>query len=453
MRVRSSRTSTPLLALLIVALLSPLGWSSTASAASGSTVTTKPRQIPIDSAPLPNTMRGQYAWSGQATQPWSQPDVYYRDQVPWSRIEPTKGNFDFTFFDAGLAKARANHGRFSFRVLAWCPGCLDNTYTHAWTQNDWTPSWLAKQPGGNIPDWNSAAFLSSWEDLMQHLAQRYADDPALGSIDVGGYGKYGEWHTDNEGAQITVANAERLTRAVLGNFPRQHVVVNAFKPELVNALLAMSPRLGLRTDCLGAPQMYSLIATAAPGSLLAERWRTAPLLSEWCHSDDDTNKGARQVTHYHVSTVSSANTPRPYADLSADQQAGYRRATQLAGYRYGITSVTVPRTVRSDSTFTLKLTVANTGSAPTYDDWDFVVQLTDAANQPVGEQTLPLPLSAAPPGNRSRTKSVTVPHLKKGKYLLRVVVRDPRGYLDPMWLSDTGRRQNGSYPLAPLVVS
>lgn len=453
MRVRSLPTSAPLIVLVIGALLSPLGWSPTASAATSSTVTTRPRQIPISSAPLPNTLRGQYAWSGQATQPWSQPDVYYRDQVPWSRIEPRKGIFDFSFFDAGLAQARANHGRFSFRVLAWCPGCFDNAYTRAWTQNDWTPSWLAKQPDTNIPDWNSEAFLSSWADLMQRLGQRYGNDPALGSIDVGGYGKYGEWHTDTEGTPITVANAERLTRAVLDNFPQQHIVVNASKPELVNALVEMSPRLGLRTDCLGAPQMYSLIATAAPGSLLAERWRTAPLLSEWCHANDDTRRGARQVTKFHVSTVSSGNTPQPYLDMSADQQAGYRQATRGAGYRYGITSVTVPRTVKSGSTFTLKLTLANTGSAPTYDDWDFVVQFTDAANQPVGEQTLPLPLTAAPPGNRSRTKSVTVPNLKKGAYQLRVTVRDPRGYLDPMWLSDTGRRKNGSYPLSSLSVS
>ena len=152
MRLRPSSLLVALTSVAVLALLAePSGASAPAAAAP--TVTTRPSQLPMSSAPLANSMRGEYAWSGQATQPtaYTSPDVYYRDQVPWSRVETTEGSFDYSWFDDGMARARAKHGRFGFRVLAWCPGCFDNQYTHTWTQDSWVPSWLPRQAGTDIP--------------------------------------------------------------------------------------------------------------------------------------------------------------------------------------------------------------------------------------------------------------------------------------------------------------
>ena len=101
-------------------------------------------------------------------------------------------------------------------------------------------------------------------------------------------------------------------------FPHTHVVVNAMDPTLTNALLAMSPRLGLRADCLGEHDMFSIIPSSPKSGLVANRWKSAPVLSEWCHSTGtSTARGASQVRAYHVSMVSSGNVYPSYASMSS----------------------------------------------------------------------------------------------------------------------------------------
>ncbi len=247
------------------------------------TVVLRSRAIPMSAPEIPNPMRGQYEWLGSPTVPSGFPttDVYYRDQVAWKRIEPTPGVYDFSSFDQGIARARELGGRFGFRVMAWCPGC--------WL--DATPDWLPRQPGTDIPAWDDEVFLAAWERLMAELGKRYAAEPALGWVDVGGYGAWGEWHNNHEGAEISVANAVRLMQAVLTAFPTKHVILNAMEPKYVDAGVALSPRMGLRVDCLGEYNMFSAIPNSP---ILQERWRTAPVLSEWCLHLGDQHHARRR---------------------------------------------------------------------------------------------------------------------------------------------------------------
>ena len=71
-----------------------------------------------------------------------------------------------------------------------------------------TPAYLPPSPApaclrprnrliSTAPDWNNEAFLSSWERADGRASARsYANDQRLGYVDVGGYGKYGEWWVD-----------------------------------------------------------------------------------------------------------------------------------------------------------------------------------------------------------------------------------------------------------------
>ena len=90
---------------------------------------------------------------------------------------------------------------------------------------------------------------------MKALAQRYGDDPRLGYVDIGGYGKYGEWHTDGEGANGNPASIGRIIRAVHDSFPKQHVLINAMNTEGTRQALALDPTIGVRMDCLGARRL------------------------------------------------------------------------------------------------------------------------------------------------------------------------------------------------------
>jgi hypothetical protein len=396
------------------------------------------------SAPeIANPMRGQYEWLGSSTVPAGFPakDVYYRDQVAWKRIEPSPGVYDFSYFDQGIARARELGGRFGFRVMAWCPGC--------WL--DATPDWLPRQPGTDIPAWDDEELLAAWDRLMAELGKRYAAEPALGWVDVGGYGAWGEWHNHHQGSEITVDHAVRMMRAVLKAFPAKHVILNAMEPKYVLAGVALTPRMGLRADCLGEYNMFSAIPTSP---VLQQRWKTAPVLSEWCATHEtNTSRGAEQVRQYHISQVASPNDGvRGWVNQNAEAAAGLVDAAKSSGYRYVPVSVRVPRKLPRDGLFRVRTTWRNDGSAPTYDEWRVNVQLRKGGRV-VAAANLGLDLRTVLPGSTTVKRTLDLGKLRRGRYTLWVTVTDPVGYLAPMNLAIAGRYADGAYRIGAVRVA
>jgi len=419
-----------------------------ASATADPVATFSPSLIPLSAGELPGSLRGQYSWLGSPSQVpgWPVEDVYYRDQVPWGVLETTKGTYDFSALDAGLAQAQAQGGRFGFRVLAYCPGCWSRA-----GRAPWTPAWLPLQSGTAIPDWNSETFLVSWEAMWQALGERYDADPRLGWVDVGGYGKWGEWHMDGEGTEISDANAQRVIRAVVDAFPDKHVVINAMTPRFTTMALAMTPRMGLRTDCLGETDMFSLIPSSPA---LQQVWKTAPVLSEWCGTaTTSVALGDQQVKQYHISQTSSGNLRTPYSAMTTAQKASFVDAMKSAGYRYQLRSLTMPATIHSFQRVSVGLTFANVGSAPTYDRWHVLLRLRDARGRLVWWADTGVNLQTLLSGTRLDTRTVRLPQLAPGRYTVSVVVTDPVGYLAPMRLAIAGRAADGSYAVGTVTAA
>lgn len=451
---RGRRLRLPLgLALLGLLLGAAVGTSlapgaQAASTGSG-TATFTPTRTGFSSAEIGNAGRGQYRWLDQGPQPAGAPapDVYYRDQVRWGAIEPTAGTYDFSTFDTGLALAASHGGRFGFRVMAWCPGCwMEQRSDVAHT----TPDWLPLQAGTTIPDWNDPVFIARWTALMQALGDRYRDNPGLGYIDVGGYGMYGEWHTDGQGGEATPETVGKIIAAVHDNFPRQHVVINPMSTEGVTQALALSPTIGIRMDCLGLSDFFYPFDHSAT---IRNRWRTAPVLSEWCHTPSaGTVIAANQVTRYHVSTVSSGNSYQRYTDMSTKQRAGWRSSIKHAGFRYQLTRLTLPKTLRSGRSFSIRTTFANQGSAPTYDDWRVELRLVRPNGTVAGARRMRIDLRTLLSGSRAYTRNLTL-DAAPGTYRLGVVVLDPTAHLAPMRLATKGRSTDGTYLVGSVRVT
>ena len=143
--------------------------------------------------------------------------------------------------------------------------------------------------------------------------------------------------------------------------------------------MALSPRMGLRVDCLGEFNMFSLIPTSP---VLQERWRTAPVLSEWCATASTSPAlGAQQVRQYHISQVASPNA-RVEAVVAADPtaMAAFVDAAKSSGYRYVLSKLRLPTRLPRTGPFTVRSVWRNDGSAPTYDDWRVTVQLRKRGN-------------------------------------------------------------------------
>ena len=395
-------------------------------------------------ADLPNPLRGQYRWFGTEPTPSTvtSNDVYYRDQVYWGRIEKADNAWDFSLIDAGLADAGARGGKFGFRVMAYCPGCW---MSYRADLPAVTPPFVPLQAGTDVPDWNAPAFLAQWQELMAELGRRYGDDPRLGYVDVGGYGSYGEWHV-GEGARISDANGLAVVKAVTNAFPTKHVLINTMTPvDFTLAALEANPNLGLRTDSLGCPDMYSMVAV---DKRLQKVWRTRPFFSEWCTRADPV-LGAQQVRRFHVSTLSSGNMPWDHASLDARQRSAYATALATAGYRLRLRSLTLPRSIDAGDRVAVRTSWVNQGSAPTYDRWD--VRLTFARNGKATTVSLGEQLRGVTDSSRRRTR-VAVPGLRKGRYDVSVSVVDPTGYSAPMYLANAGRTSAGTYRVGSVSV-
>lgn len=285
---------------------------------------------------------------------------------------------------------------------------------------------------------------------MAALGARYANDKRLGSVDVGGYGKYGEWWVDYPTKKITDANALRMVAAVNKAFPTKTILVNTMTTvDLTLKALATNPRMGLRTDSLGAHNMNSMLAV---DTRLQSMWKTRPIFTEWA-SNGEPVLGRDQVKKFHLSTLSSGNLRLTYDAMTATQKSAYQDAIRSSGYRYYLSKVTVGAILRG-KTLPVTVTMSNLGVAPTYDGWSVQLWLMDSAGRKVWAKALAVDLRKILPGTKTATTYLTVPTaLPKGTYTATIAVVDKLGYAPPMYLSNYTRRADGSYTLGSVVAS
>jgi hypothetical protein len=227
-----------------------------------------------------------------------------------------------------------------------------------------------------VPDWNSDAYLTAAEKLIAALGARFNKDERVEWFEFSGYGDWSENHVGFVATEldaptpwpeesvpelgyyslyhdqaITKSSITRLVDATLSAFPDTRIVVAAGNPEITRQLLAASPErpAGIRGDCLGviAPAQYW--ATDPDSwyvhhderlvSELLARWKSAPVVTEWCNDQPDGSTeyfgtALKDVVNYHVSLVGSnvmASLPNLYDT--------WQRANKYAGYRYAVTSV------------------------------------------------------------------------------------------------------------------
>ena len=151
--------------------------------------------------------------------------------------------------------------------------------------------------------------------------------------------------------------------------------------------------MGIRADCLGVYPPPQIWATD-PGSwyvqnndpvvtALLARWRTAPIVTEWCtwQPDGETayfQKAIKDTVNYHVSLVAS-NVIAP----SPDMYDMWARTNKYAGYRYAVTSVTLPASAPAGSPLPITVSWANFGTAPSYDNWQVIYEVRNSAGSVV----------------------------------------------------------------------
>lgn len=437
-------------------------------------------------------------------------DRYFR--FGWPQLEgPTINSYNWARFDQEINKAIAARQKFSFGIMAMCPGGCDPfngtvsyggstalypLYLHNLMQGEATKDAILGNEGGKtwVPNWNSQHFLGRLDALNNALAAHINTasfngvpyKSVINYIDIRIMGSYGEWHHAGvvdpisnypAGMRPFPASYIRIINSHINAYPDNQLVMllatldaNFFNntltpPEVTWYALNARNRyglIGIRSDQRGSSQWNDQgnyvraymerntrsYQTSGPfNAVIMQRWKFAPLVGEPENNGEALPTLVNQLQFYNQSSIGNGNYTR---STTADNNM--RTAASLCGYKIGLTGgkVTWTRTA-----ITIAVDWKNTGIAPPYENWNVSYQLITAS----GTVAWSGPSMFAPKLFLPAANSQTVvenfafsPALSPGIYTLNVVVKDPAAYRAPMPLTIKGRDAQGAYKLTAITV-
>lgn len=393
--------------------------------------------------------------SGAAAQ-----DRYIR--FNWAALNPSKGNYNWSNFDQQINIAIDAKQKFSFGMMTQYSGGGGSVgIANYGGANSSYPQWLHNEmmtesvkpisSGGDwVPNYNSNSYLTAYETfckaLYQHLStttyKNVLYKNAINSIDIRGYGNFGEWHNWPYGkgspSTPTVATFKRIIDAHKNGFPdiRLSAMISGVSandawsdvtPEVAYYLLTASNQageFGIRRDNWGAteawynqdvwennPKSYNGVALK---TLIMEKYKKAPITGEPCCNSGYAALPA-QALKYHLVSVGNANygnKPSTSVAASASKNMGYRLSISSGSY------------IPGSGTISITLNWNSNGTTPVYEDFDCVYELRQ------GSTVVKSFMSSFKPKLLLGTKAVTdnFTGLPSGTYDLYLVIKNPNGY-------------------------
>jgi hypothetical protein len=424
----------------------------------GKTSTFSPTVIPLSAPEIGNPWRGP-TYFGSESPPPNWPLVDYYNRWCWSEIEPTEGQYNLAPIEQVLADANAHGGKGGFTIMPV------NTSGQTGTC---LPPYLRSQVG-EPPDWNSPVYLSRLQALITAISQRYANDPRFGWVDIFAYGNWNEWNL-SELSHATIAKPATKQAIIKMNvqaFPHQRLVldIDAYKSEsdydALSYALNLSPRIGIRMNCLGDPSMGGAVDDFSALPLARDRWKTAPSIVEYC-SRPSFQAAQNQITQYHFDLIGDGgNNIDSFSSYSASDQNLIVQNYKTSGYRFVLDSLTTPTQLEAGGGFTVITKWSNVNVTPAYNPWNIMVQLRSDSGAVAWQGKSQLDLQTLLPTNTSGTDTprtvtdtfhlpTTVP---EGSYWIAIKIVDPDNYYAPLSLAIAGRQADGSYILGRVAIA
>ncbi len=355
---------------------------------------------PIDGY-IPNPGMGwQNSWLGEPRFPES--IIYLR--FNWDTVHIASDRYDWTELDRAMAEARLDNIKVSFRVRPARPP--------KWGTGEAMPAWIeqlgapiAESSSGSEPLYHSCIYLEEHGRFVEEMRRRFDGDNVVAFIDIGSYGQYGEWWSDQYDetkgsldwharrwiADMYLGGSAR--RPCLDPFGTEIEVAYDFigfqKTQLImpytpwfedSLLYALEKRadVGIRHDALGSErhqkQFRSEIST-----VVDQRWQDAPIVFEFANNADNSQE------------LESAQSfaQEMHASIIHDNLEGRGNDEALikilenVGYRLTLSSFQFRSPIQAGSLFSLVISLENKGIAPPYLDAQLGVRLRNEADETI----------------------------------------------------------------------
>lgn len=317
--------------------------------------------------------------------------IYLR--VPWSFLEPSEGDFNWSLLDTPAQRWIAQGKKIALRIT-----CSESWMRYA------TPKWVqdagakgidfefgkGPRPDGPLwdPDYLDPVFLQKLENFLAAMARRYDGNPNVAFIDIGSFGMWGEGHTgfsSRLSEEETFQVAKRHIDLHLKYFRRTLLCLNddvagSSKPgrHFPATDYALAHAVTLRDD--------SILVQPPPHSwyhaeMAQEFWPRLPVILEHEHYGSSKARGAwsgdlllKSVEDYHASYMSIHWWPRE--ELSENRDT-IERINRRLGYRIQLKEISWPSAITLRVPFTVRTRWSNAGVAPCYGGGFWALTLKD----------------------------------------------------------------------------
>lgn len=427
--------------------------------------------------------------------PFSTNGHVYHVYVSWRDVEPTDQNFDWDKLERQrLLPIMRNDpaATFVLRVVADYPGGASQGSSALYSGGDrdrdfpqfiidsgirtegYGPAYnrpvCAEVSGGSgiTPDWNDSRMVTQLQQLIAAFGARFDGDPRITAIQSGTVGLWGEGHQWSCPHDIGIGDAVKVAVREAYNRAFTKTPVQTRYPGVAEVT---GVEFGFYEDyfptftvrCANYPEFSNSCSDGGDWNLdygyrfltpaSVDNWKSNPVSGEsplgtqqsfWINK---TNAVTRALREYHFSFLGPAGAHngingQVLDDMPADQRGnpGPYMRQKLAqmqgalGYRLHVDKAKWPVQVQSGASFDLTLTLANSGSAPVYqDNLAIEVSLVNSQGQQAWRALWSYPLTQVLPNQAAVVKSrdFRPVNLAAGDYSLRLAIAsDRQGRLD-----------------------
>ncbi|NJN68034.1 MAG: DUF4832 domain-containing protein [Chloroflexaceae bacterium] len=398
---------------------------------------------------------------------------YIRDN--WPVFEPQEGVYDWSKIENLRNRMVAEGGKISFRIQTVKPP--------PWGSGHGVPDWLLAR-GAAIRDgslsqeplYSDCQFLEAHGNFINALRQRYDGDPDVAYLDIGSYGFYGEWHSDQYdiepesldwharrrimdmylGGAGTRPCTDSAGQTVMASYQyegfQQTQLVMPYTPGFADSLhyaLGQRQDIGIRHDALGSEPHQEKYRSEIK-DLVEKTWPHAPIVFEF-YPEAYTPEALRSARDFVEEMHAS------YLHENFDEQgdnALIERILERTGYRLLLREIRHTSELRPGETFSVDMFWENAGVAPPYVNSPLVVLFANQQGEAVWSHQFDASPSDWPIEEPVRLQEeLPLPDtLPSGTYDLKLALVDPETARPLLAIAIAGRDVQGYYAVGKVKI-
>jgi hypothetical protein len=393
----------------------------------------------------------------------------------WNDLNPAAGVYNWSPIENLLQTAQSTNKEAHFRVR--------NAQPPPWGPGQVLPDWVIAQGvtivdsgQGTEPLYSDCIFLDAHATFVNALRQQYDGDPDIAFLDIGAYGYFGEWDSEQYseipgtldwharrrladmylGGSATrpCRQANGSTSNVSYTYPgfQQTQLIMPYTPWREDSLFYATDNradVGIRHDALGS-LMHQNQYREEIGDLVQERWLNAPIIFEF-----SSNSYTPEALAFARAFSREMHATMVHDNLGGQgNDANIESVLEVVGFRLVLDEVIYTREMEPGDPFIVNMSWRNNGSAPPYTYYPLLVTLVDEYGFVVWEHEFTTDVRQWMPNSPIIVAETMVipPSISTGIYDVRLSFADLYTWTPVLNLAIEGKGSDNRYQIGQVEI-